>query len=375
MSKQLSEPSWRSPSFWMVGGLFTMVFALEYATPPDYVMSYLYISPILIANSRLSRTASFLLISAAVILTLLNIWIPNNPEIHGSMVVNRIVTIFALIVTGLLSDRYSQTQQALFQQQSKLQSQERIMNVREDFASTLAHDLRTPLLGAIETLQAFDRELFGSISFKQKTVLETMIRSHQNSLKLVETLLDVYRNETEGLQLKASPTNLAVLAEEVAASMVHLSTSRSVYLNLHYGDSEFRKFLWVNGDAFQLRRVFTNLLTNAINHSPRGAKVEVILETQSSYQLVHIVDFGAGIKPEEKPYLFERFYQGQSDRLATGSGLGLYLTRQIIEAHGGTIWAENRMPHGAVFAFRLPALPFSSYVDCDENYGNTLGGS
>ncbi|WP_055077137.1 sensor histidine kinase KdpD [Pseudanabaena sp. 'Roaring Creek'] len=359
VSNQRSIP-WRSPSFWMVGGLFTMVFALEYATPPDYVMSYLYISPILIANSRLSRTASFLLISAAVILTLLNIWIPNNPEIHASMVVNRIVTIFALIVTGLLSDRYSQTQQTLFQQQSKLQSQERIMNVREDFASTLAHDLRTPLLGAIETLQAFDRELFGNISLKQKTVLETMIRSHQNSLKLVETLLDVYRNETEGLPLKVSPTNLAVLAEEVASSMVHLSTSRSVYLNLHYGDSEFRKFLWVNGDAFQLRRVFTNLLTNAINHSPRGAKVEVILETQSSYQLVHIVDFGAGIKPEEKPYLFERFYQGQSDRLATGSGLGLYLTRQIIEAHDGTIWAENRMPHGAVFAFRLPALPFSS---------------
>jgi two-component system NarL family sensor kinase len=235
------------------------------------------------------------------------------------------------------------------------------MNVREDFASTLAHDLKTPLLGAIETLQAFDREQFGTIHAKQKTVVATMIRSHQNSLRLVETLLDVYRNETEGLQLQLEPINLAILAEDVATSLLRLSTSRSVYLNLHYGESDFRKFLWVNGDAFQLRRVFTNLLTNAINHSPRGAKVEVVLEIQSSYQVVQVLDVGSGIKIDEKPYLFDRFYQGQSDRLATGSGLGLYLTRQIIEAHGGTIWAENRIPHGAIFGFRLPTLPYSSH--------------
>ena len=176
-----------------------------------------------------------------------------------------------------------------------------------------------------------------------------MIRSHQNSLRLVETLLDVYRNETEGLQLRLAPINLATLAEDVATSLLPISNSRSVYWTGHYGDSEFRKFLRVNGDAFQLRRGFSNLFTNAINHSPRWSKVEVVLETESSYQLVQVLDFGAGIKPEEKQYLFERFYQGQSDRLATGSGLGLYLTRQIIEAHKGTIWAENRQTQGATF--------------------------
>lgn len=360
MSKQSSVSSWRSPFFWIIAGLFGLVFILEFETPPDYVMGYLYIAPILIANSRYSRATNLLSILIAVILTLLNIWIPFNEEIHTSMVVNRMVTVLALVVTGLLCDRNRQTQQVLVQQQVKLQAQEKIMNVREDFASTLAHDLRTPLLGAIETLQAFDREHFGTIQSTQKTVLATMIRSHQNSLRLVETLLDVYRNETEGLQLQLAPINLAVLAEDVATSLLSLSTNRRVYLNLHFGESDFRKFLWVNGDDFQLRRVFTNLLTNAINHSPRGAKVEVVLATQSAYQVVQVIDSGAGIRLDEKPYLFERFYQGQSDRLATGSGLGLYLSRQIIEAHGGTIWAENQPPQGAVFGFRLPALPYSS---------------
>jgi two-component system NarL family sensor kinase len=343
----------------MIAGLFGLILTLEFETPPDYVMGYLYVVPILIANAQFSHASNFQLIFAAVILTLLNIWIPSNEEIHTSMVVNRLVTVLALVVTGILSDRHRQVEQTLVQQQIKLQAQEKIMNMREDFASTLAHDLKTPLLGGIETLQAFDREIFGTIHLKQKNVLATMIRSHQNSLRLVETILDVYRNETEGLQLQLEPIDLGVLAEDVATSLLTLSTSRRVYLNLNYGNSDFRKFIWVNGDAFQLRRVFTNLLTNAINHSPRGAKVEVVLETQSSHQLVKVIDFGAGIKIDEKPYLFERFYQGQSDRLAIGSGLGLYLARQIIESHGGTIWAENGISQGAIFGFRLPALPYS----------------
>ena len=343
----------------MVLGLFGLVFTLEFATPPEYVIGYLYISPIFIASSQFSRAVNLQLILASVILTLLNIWLPANHAIQNSMVVNRVVTVIALTMTGALCDRYRHTQQTLVAQQAKLQAQERIMNVREDFASTLAHDLKTPLLGAIETLQAFERAQFGQIQLKQKTVLATMIRSHQNSLRLVETLLDVYRNETEGLRLQLAPVNLTTLAEEVTISLIPLSTSRNVYVNLHYGESDFRRFLWVNGDAFQLQRVFTNLLTNAINHSPRGCNVEVVLETNSTHQVVQVMDFGAGIQIDDKPYLFDRFYQGHSDRQASGSGLGLYLTRQIIEAHGGKIWAEDRQPRGAVFGFRLPALPYS----------------
>ena len=85
--------------------------------------------------------------------------------------------------------------------------------------------------------------------------------------------------------------------------------------------------------------------------------MEVVLEFYSGDQGVKILDSGQGITEEELPHLFERFYQGNSDRHASGSGLGLYLTRQIITAHGGTIWAENRSPRGALFGFRLPACP------------------
>ena len=82
--------------------------------------------------------------------------------------------------------------------------------------------------------------------------------------------------------------------------------------------------------------------------------MDIILASQASYQIIKIVDRGSGIKPEEFPHLFQRFYQPQGSRQAKGTGLGLYLSRQIVEAHGGIIWAENQLPAGAIFAFKLP---------------------
>lgn len=188
-----------------------------------------------------------------------------------------------------------------------------------------------------------------------------IVRSHERSLALIETLLDVYRNDTEGVRLKKKPVKLVDLAEEAIATLSDLASKRQVDVDLSYEKSGYHS-LWVNGDALQLQRVFTNLLTNAINSCPRSGKVEIVLESDSSYQVVKIVDNGRGITPDELPRLFERFYQGHSDRQSMGSGLGLYLTRQIIEAHGGTVWGKNRSSstgnthrvRGASFGFRLP---------------------
>ncbi len=338
-------------------GLFAVVLSLEFLTPPDYVFGYLYIGPILLASAHLSRKTTLLATLIACVLTLINVWLPGIETVGMPTIASRIIATLALIVTGVLSDRNRLYQQTVLQQQAKLEAQEKLASIREDFASALTHDLKTPLLGAIETLKAFQQGSFGSVQLSQESVLATMMRSHQTTLQMVETLLDVYRNDNEGLQLNLAIVDLVEIAEEITTAMTDLAASRRVHISLHHGASDFRQFLWVKGDTLQLQRVMANLLANAINHSPRGARVEVALEPGSSHQIVKVTDQGAGIKPDEIPYLFERFYQGQSDRQAKGSGLGLYLSRQIIEAHSGTIWAENRQPTGATFAFRLPTFP------------------
>ncbi|WP_341527890.1 HAMP domain-containing sensor histidine kinase [Nostoc sp. UHCC 0302] len=346
----------RKETYWLIVIAFAVVIALEYSTPPEYVFGYLYTGTILLA-SRLNSKAVLAITLAATAFTVLNILVPGEKNINSATVANRLIAVLALIVTGWLSDRNRRNEEAIAYTQAQLRSQEQLATMREDFVSTLTHDLKTPLLGAIETLKYFQNGQFGEITSMQAKVLQTMTRSHRSTLQLVQTLLDVYRNDAEGLKLQISPINLVTVAEEVIATLTELAKTRQIYISLHYGESDFRSFFWVNGDPLQLERVFTNLLSNGIKHSPRGGKVEVVFEGYSSDQVVKILDTGSGITEEELPHLFERFYQGHSDRHVSGSGLGLYLTRQIITAHGGTIWAENRSPRGALFGFRLPACP------------------
>jgi two-component system, NarL family, sensor kinase len=345
------------PNRGLIIGSFALFIILDFATPPEYIFSYFYTVTILITNPKDRRFSKFRITFIAILLTFLNIVIPHPNEIVLSTVANRLIVVIALAVTAWLSDRNQHYEDTIAQAQSQLQSQEKLAQMREDFVSTLSHDLKTPLLGAIETINAFKQGNFGAVTTPQEKVLETMTRSHQMSLQLVETLLDVYRIDAEGLKLHLSPINLVDIAENVMTSLRELSASRRVYIHISYGNSDFRRTLWVKGDFLQLQRVFFNLLTNGINHSPRGGKVEIIMESDPANHIVKIIDQGAGISETEFPLLFERFYQGYRDRQAKGAGLGLYLSRQIIEAHHGIIWAENCFPHGALFAFCLPAIP------------------
>lgn len=338
----------------LIGMLFALVIVLEYSTPPPYVFGYLYSGAVLLAGSRLPRSGAIAVTGMAIALTLLNLVVPGVEPITSAALANRCIAVLALLVTGWLSSRNHEFELAIAQQHMQLLAQQELARVQEDFASTLTHDLKTPLLGAIETIHAFQSEKFGAVSAVQRRVLAIMVRSHQTTLQLVDTLLDVYRNDTEGLPLHRQPIDLTALAEEAIATLLELATSRQVTLRLRFKESDFRQTLWVNGDALQLQRVFVNLLVNAIHHALRGTQVEVILAHRGTDCLVQVQDEGQGISVEELPHLFERFYQGHGDRQAKGSGLGLYLSRQIVEAHGGKIWAEARSPRGAVFNVWLP---------------------
>jgi two-component system NarL family sensor kinase len=162
--------SWSS--LWQVVSLFVVVLLLELVTPVDYVFGYLYTGPILISASRLGRKATFYATLVAVLLTILNLWFPGNELVKASTLASRIIASIALIVTGILSDRNRRYEQAIAAQQVQLQSQAELARVREDFASTLTHDLKTPLLGASETLKAWEQGKFGTVTPTHYKILE-----------------------------------------------------------------------------------------------------------------------------------------------------------------------------------------------------------
>jgi two-component system NarL family sensor kinase len=340
---------------WLIVAFFVVVIVLEYSTPPPYVFGYLYIGAVLLASGRLGQGATRWVTAIAILLTLLNLLIPGLEPTTAVTIANRAIAALALAVTGWLSDRIQGYEKTITHQQAQIFAQSQLAHMREDFVSTLTHDLKTPLLGAIETLHAMGTEQFGAITSAQRRAIAVMIRSHQTTLQLVETLLDVYRNDSEGLRLNLTAVDMVALAEDTIVQLTALAASRQVHIRLHQGESDFRQPCWVKADVLQLQRVLSNLIANAIQHSLRGSLVEVVIRHRGDDCLVQVLDQGQGIAPHEMAHLFERFYQGHSDRQAKGTGLGLYLSRQIVEAHGGSIWAESRQPNGAAFAFRLPA--------------------
>jgi two-component system, NarL family, sensor kinase len=344
----------------LIIGVFAIVTILDFSTPPDYVFSYLYTGAILLANSRIGRAATVQITFFAVFLTIINIWIPGDKAVVLSTISERIIAVISLLIVGWLSEKNRVYQEAIAKQKYQLDNQSELVRLREDFASTLTHDLKTPLLGAIEAIKILASQKIGAVTEIQQQVLTTMSRSHQTSLELVEALLDVYRNDSNGLELNLTPIDLTTLTEEVSSSLATLAFAAHVNISINYGGSDFRQSLWVNGDEFQLKRVLTNLLINAIEHSRRGDRVEIVLESDRDDRVVKIIDRGSGITAEELPHLFTRFYQGNSHRQAKGTGLGLYLCRQIVAAHGGIIWADSPVHRGAIFAFRLPSRPHSA---------------
>jgi two-component system, NarL family, sensor kinase len=328
---------------------FAVILALEFSTPPEYIFGYLYVGPILLANWFLDRRTTLLVTALSVVLTLVNLLVPHNSLQNTAALVDRLITVAALLTVAYLGARYRQIQEEAAYQKAQLQAREELAKAQTDFIATLTHDLKTPLLGAQQTLWFFTQEQFGTITPQQQVVLETLQKSNYKQLALVDTLLAIYRNDLSGLSLKKQRLDLDELCAEQIMALQELALSREidlVYEGLDQAQCEV--------DDLQLSRVVANLVGNAINHTPRAGHVSVqLLWAQGEYRLL-VEDNGSGIPPADLKRIFERFYQSENTRHMPGTGLGLYLARQIVEAHGGRIWAANRPEGGCLFGVSLP---------------------
>lgn len=229
--------------------------------------------------------------------------------------------------------------------------QKEMDRLRDDFIATLTHDLRTPLLAAIQTLQFFLDGSLGELGDRQKTLLDTMKKSNEDMLGLVNALLEVYKYESGKLNLCKTTFDLKHFLEDCVAQVQALADKKEIDLSLMYEDSENAE---ITADRNELRRVILNLCGNALNHTKQGGTIEVSALNKEGDLILNVKDNGIGIPQEDLKKLFKRFSQGTSQKRSAGTGLGLYLSRQIIEAHNGRIWAESVVSKGSVFSFMIP---------------------
>ncbi|WP_245940154.1 hybrid sensor histidine kinase/response regulator [Stenomitos frigidus] len=229
-----------------------------------------------------------------------------------------------------------------------------IARQREDFVSRLTHDLRTPLVAADRMLTLFQQGALGEPPPAMGEAIGTMIRSNQNLLTMVNLLLEVYRYEAGRKTLNFTSVKLSELAETVIDELQPLAIEKKLTLTLDQSalQNSHTSGL-VMGDRIELRRVLTNLLGNALKFTDAGSvTARLTTSNQKSAIVLEIADTGPGIPIADQPKLFESFITGSHRR--AGSGLGLHLSRQIVEAHQGQIYLTSDVGKGSVFTVCLP---------------------
>jgi len=224
--------------------------------------------------------------------------------------------------------------------------------LKSTFISVISHELKTPVAlikGYADTLLREDAR------WDQATTRESLaviVEEADRLNELINNLLDASRLQAGGLPLALHDVALDALAERVARRF-RTQTERHELVVRFPPD-----FPLVRADPDRLEQVLSNLLSNAIKYTP-GGRIEISGQVRPHEVLISVADQGAGIQPEEQQRVFERFYRGRQAEVEakTGTGLGLYLAKAIVEAHGGRIWVESSPGEGAVFRFTIPRQP------------------
>lgn len=231
-----------------------------------------------------------------------------------------------------------------------ISAQKEMERLRDDFIATLTHDLRTPLLAAIQTLEFFLDGSLGDLTDKQKMLLDTMKKSNQDMLGLVNALLEVYKYESGKLCVVKTLFNFNELVNQCYDEVNPLALNKKIEITKKL---DCTSDVEIYADRNELRRVILNLLGNAINYTYDDGKVELVSNLNGNDLIFSVRDNGIGIAKCDIPKMFKRFSQGTSQKRSVSTGLGLYLSKQIIEAHGGKIWLESDKGKGSEFSFLL----------------------
>ncbi len=244
---------------------------------------------------------------------------------------------------------------------------------KSQFLATMSHELRTPLtcvIGISETLLRYYSGNQGTKQMsldKQRDYLKTIHDSGEKLLYLINDILDLSQIEAGKTVLKITKFSLAKLVKETLSYFQEKAEKREIKLraDIQIKPSQNR----FTGDLDRIRQILSNLLENAIKFTPGGGQVTLRVRSEANLAIFQVEDTGIGIADDKKSLLFEKFQQLNSayNRQYEGTGLGLALTKQLVELHGGVIEFQSTLGLGSTFTVHLPALPLGSKKSSSKN--------
>jgi signal transduction histidine kinase len=222
---------------------------------------------------------------------------------------------------------------------------------KSEFLANMSHELRTPLNAIIGFSQVLREEMFGTVNEKQAEYLDDILSSGNHLLSLINEVLDLSKIEAGQVELEMARFSLREALERGVVMVRERATQEGVHLAL---DADATVDL-VEGDERRIKQVIFNLLSNAVKFTPPGGAVEVSATRVNGEVRISVADTGPGIALEDHQRIFEEFQQTEAGlEQREGTGLGLALSKRLVELHDGRIWLESEPGHGSTFVFTLP---------------------
>jgi signal transduction histidine kinase len=223
---------------------------------------------------------------------------------------------------------------------------------KSEFLASMSHELRTPLNAILGFSQVLREQMVGEVNEKQKEYLEDILSSGNHLLSLINDVLDLSKVEAGQVELELAPFSLREALERGIVMVRERATQDGVEVVLAASPGVDV----VEGDERRIRQVIFNLLSNAVKFTPAGGAVDVSAAQVNGEVRVAVADTGPGIPAEDQERIFEEFQQtGVGIEQREGTGLGLALSRRLVELHGGRIWVDSEPGKGSTFVFTLPA--------------------
>jgi PAS domain S-box-containing protein len=290
--------------------------------------------------------------SNGIVLGTLNMYyaLPYAPSLHEQAMARSASYLAGIVIERNLID--AQLSQSLQSEKAARTQAEHANRVKDEFLATLSHELRTPL----NAILGWSRLMQGS-SFSQDNIhkgLEIIERSARSQAQLIDDLLDMSAILSGKIRLQQEHFDIAAMARSTLDLLRPGASSKHINLQIHGAEAALPFF----GDAGRLQQVLTNLVSNAIKFTPAGGHVRVNLHIVESSLRLSVQDSGIGIAADFLPHVFDRFRQADagSTRQAGGLGLGLSISRQLVDLHGGSLWVSSPgRDQGATFTVVLPS--------------------
>jgi signal transduction histidine kinase len=232
---------------------------------------------------------------------------------------------------------------------------------KSDFLATMSHELRTPLNAIIGFAEVLREEISGELNEDQRADVEEVLSASEHLLLLVNDVLDVAKIEAGSMELELSEVAIPELLHAAVSMHSERAARGRVELTLTTEPEE----ITIVADRRRVRQVVFNLVSNAVKFTPREGRIEVSARLDDGQVEIAVADTGPGIAREELETIFEEFKQATDGKRTEGTGLGLPLSRKLVELHGGHLWVESEPGQGSTFRFTLPVGPTEPAVARD----------